>query len=249
MVQINFQALIDKESELTENISLLSEIKKESAKALVKKLAIELASVTETIAKNQKAIDLQKLQGESLFESFCKDLRKVMSKHAIDYNVRCAFDYNFANGLVTVASLRPATIRGKNGNSVVIYTGAALPDVLPVRIEKDAPVKEYQLVNTLDPASEFSTMESAFQNVLACYGDLLADVEEYNSTFEQNTSKKSRFASARASDKLTRLTQKAYNMLDFFNVKSIASDKDKASATEAASQALGEHEDAQAQSA
>jgi hypothetical protein len=233
---VNYQALIDRQTELTEEIALLQTLDKKAAKAIVKRLQSELSEVDSTIQKNQKAIDLQKVTADDSFKKLGPALLALMQRNSIDYNVRASFDFNFATGTVN-ATIKPATLRGSR-DTVIVYNGKEMPAEITVNLSDNKhETRKFKLVKRMEPASEFTSYESLYQTFLACYGDLASEVQLYNSDFQQRTGKKSRFDSASAkTGKLQRLTQNTVDLVQFADSKPTGK---TGNATEAASQAVG----------
>ncbi len=238
---VNYQALIDKQTELNEEIEMLSTLDKKKAKAIVKRLLLALSEIDSVIAKNQKAIDLQKIASASAILDFQKAFKSLVVENAIDYNVRCNFDFNFATGLVN-STIKPATLRGSK-DSVYRYNGKAMPEVLHVNLSDDkGTLLDFGLVKPLEMSDEFSSWESLYQTFLACYADgngnsLQAEVAFYNSDWQARKGTKCRFDSASAkTGKLQRLTQNVVDLVPFVDV--IATGK-TGNAQESASQAVG----------
>jgi hypothetical protein len=238
---LNFQALIEKQAELTDEIELLGALDKKKAKAIVKRLQVELTEIEGTIAKNQKAIDLQKIASNSALETFGNKFAGIMRSEGIDYNVRCYFDYSFSTGQVT-STLKPATIRGSR-DSVIEYSCEPMPTKVTVNLSDNKhETREFTLTASLQRGETFSSWESLYQSFLACYVDdngnsLQAETALYNSDFTSRTGKKSRFESASAkTGKLQRLTQ---NKVDLVKFATVIPTGENGSATEAASAAIG----------
>ena len=203
--------------DLQDEIELLQGSDKKKAKRILAKKLIELQDLESLIAGQQKQFDLSKIakaiddQGKNSPASVFVSLLK---QNSIDYNCKLIVDYCFSTGLA-VTTIKPTVIRTSR-TTVIKRNSTELPALLTVNLsDNKTEFSEFSKENEIDTDSEFNSFESFFQNVLACYTGLAKAYTDYNMEFSKRKGIKSRFDSASAKEKLSRLTRNVVNLTSF----------------------------------
>jgi len=228
----SFQALLDFEK---------SQGKRENVKTrekVLKALRAELLEIESEMKDRESEIELYavcqtlstgKANPSSVFASACKNA-------GIAYNARLTVDYVFSTGIAFM-ECKPLKIRTSR-SSVIVKNAIPMPAIIRARVSvsDNKSFSEFKKENDLQDGTEFSSVESAFMAFVSCYGGLLKSYSAYNAEFEKQSGKPSKYESASARDKLSRLTKNGEAFAKYFDTTPTG---EEGKAVENASQVVG----------
>lgn len=245
-----FETLLAEKAEIESNISVLTPLADQpGVQGILDAAQVKLSDIESELSQHSQELtvhNMSVLLESETGKAFRKSLVSACRKNSVDFNVRCIIDYVFSTG-DTVADLRVGRIRSSK-SSEEVRNDTPLPTVLKVNLTDNRGVLvDAKRENEIPAGTPFGTAENAFRAVLGCYtvnGKKLTEAYDvYSVDFQKRTGKVSRFESASAREKLSRLTESAVKLSAFF--ETMAKGKE-GTATEQAAIALQDKADADA---